>query len=101
MGDHPCITLGGYGRLDNLDEISLGFLPANPVVFDIKNSVLVNLKTNQFARRDLEDCNAHLTHFLDICSTINLVGISKSYKIIWLFGYSVKGRAKDWLDALS
>jgi len=26
MGDrNPCITLGDYGRLDNLDEVSLGF----------------------------------------------------------------------------
>jgi len=66
MGDHPHITLGDYGRLDNLDEISLGFEPANPIVFDIKNNVLVNLKTNQFAGRDLEDCKAHLTHFLYI-----------------------------------
>jgi len=63
--------LGDYGRLDNLDEITLGFQPANPVVFDIKNSVLVNLKNNQFADRKVEDCNAHLTNFLDICHTIN------------------------------
>jgi hypothetical protein len=36
-----------------LEEISLGFQPVNPVVFDIQNSVLVNLKTNQFACREL------------------------------------------------
>jgi len=46
MGDHPLITLGIYGRLDNLEEVSLGFQPANSVGF--KNSVMMNLKSNQF-----------------------------------------------------
>jgi len=101
MGDHQRITLGDYGRLDNLDEIFLGFQPANPIIFDInKNRVLVNLKTNQFAGKELEHCNAHLILFLDICSTINPSGISESDKRLRLFGYSLKGRANDWLDAL-
>jgi len=39
MGDSPCITLGDYERLDNLEKVSLGFQPANPVAFDFKNSV--------------------------------------------------------------
>ena len=42
MGDELRITLGDYERLDNLDEVSLGFQPSNPVVFDIKNSVMMN-----------------------------------------------------------
>jgi len=97
---NPRITLGHYGRLDNLDEICLGFQLANLVVFDIKNSVLVNLKTDQFARRETADCNANLTSFLDTCITINPSGISESDKRLRLFGYSLKGRAKDWLNAL-
>jgi len=65
-GDQPRITLGEYGRLDNLEEISLGFQPVNPVVFDIKTNVLINLKTNQFAGIESVDCNAHLTLFLEV-----------------------------------
>ena len=77
MGDHLRITLGDCGRLNNLEEISLRFQLTNPVVFDIKSSVLVNLKTNQFVDRESEDCNAHLALFLNICSTINVPKISE------------------------
>jgi len=52
MGDkNPRITLGDCQRPDNIDEISLGFKPENPVVFDIKSSVLINLKTNKFSAK--------------------------------------------------
>jgi len=100
MREYRRITLGYYGRLDNLDEVSLGFQPANPVVFDIKNIVMVNLKSNQFSGMETEDFNAHLTHFLDACSTINPAGVSESDKRLRLFGYSLTERARDWLDAL-
>jgi len=40
----PHITLGGYERLDNLDEVSLEFQHVNPMVFDINNCVLNSLK---------------------------------------------------------
>jgi len=100
MGEEIRITLGYYGRLDNLDEVSLGFQTANPVVFAIKNSVMMNLKSNQFLGKGMEYCNAHLTHFLDACSTINPVEVSESDKRLRFFSYSLTGRARDWLDAL-
>ena len=65
MGEEYRITLGDYGRLDNMDEVSLGFQPAKPVVFDIKNSVMIYLKSNPFSGKETDDCNAHLKHFLD------------------------------------
>jgi len=100
MGEERRITLGYYGRLDNLDEVSLGFQPAKPVVFDIKNNVLMNLKSNQFLGKETEDCNAHLTHFLDAYITINPAGVLESDWRLRLFGYSLTGRAMEWLDAL-
>jgi len=100
MGELSRITLGDYGWLDNLDEVSLAFQPANPVVFGIKNSVMMNLKSNQFSGKETEDCNAHLKHFLDACNTINSAGVSESEKRLRLFGYSLIGRARDWLDVL-
>jgi hypothetical protein len=29
MGDHPRITLGDYGRMDNFEEVSLRFQPTS------------------------------------------------------------------------
>jgi len=100
MGDKRRITLGDYERLDNLDDVSLGFQPANPTVFDIKNSVMMNLKSNQCSGKEMEDCNAHLKHFTDARSTVNPTGVSESDKRLRLFGYSLTGKVRDWLDAL-
>jgi len=89
MGEEHRITLGDYRRLDNLDEVSLGFQPANPVVFDIKNSVTMNLKSNQFSSKEMKDYNAHLTHFMDACIITNPAGVLESDKRLKLFGYSL------------
>jgi len=69
-------------------------------VFDIKNSVMLNLKSNQFSSKESEDCNAHLTHFLDACRIINSTGVSELDKRLRLFGYSLTRRTKDWLDTI-
>lgn len=53
------ITRGDYKRLDNLDEVSPEFQPANPVVFDIKNCVFNSMKDNQFLEKESEDYKAH------------------------------------------
>lgn len=47
MGDMEHITLGDFGRLDDIDEVSQGFQPENLVLFDIKNEVLAALRENQ------------------------------------------------------
>jgi hypothetical protein len=65
------VTLGDYKRLDNLDEVAQEFQPTNHVFFDIKNSVFTTLKENQYSIKEDEDCNIHLTYFLEACSTIN------------------------------
>ncbi|KEH26722.1 transposable element protein, putative [Medicago truncatula] len=96
-----CVKLEDYGRLDNLDEVAQGFQPANLVFFDIRNPVLTAFKVNQYSGKDDEDRKVHLNDFLEACSTINPDGVSKSNKRLRLFGYSLKGRAKDWLNTLS
>ncbi|MCI44256.1 hypothetical protein A2U01_0065495, partial [Trifolium medium] len=44
MGDNPPPsprrTMGDYCRRTDAEQISMGFQPANPVTFDIKNMVL-------------------------------------------------------------
>jgi len=46
----------------------------------IKNSILTALKVNKYSGKDDEDCNIHLTYFLEVCSTINPDVASKSDK---------------------
>ncbi|PNX65172.1 hypothetical protein L195_g062461, partial [Trifolium pratense] len=45
----PRRTLGDYGRRDNDVLANQGFQPANPVSFDIKNTVLSALKENPYS----------------------------------------------------
>lgn len=40
--------MGDYYNRTNAGHISLGFQPANPVTFNIKNDVLSDLKNNSF-----------------------------------------------------
>jgi hypothetical protein len=100
MGDIERITLGDYRRLNNIDEVTQRFQPVNPILFNIKHSVIVALRKKQFSGREFEDYNAHLTHFLEACNTINPNGVSESDKRLCLFVYSPNGRAEDWRNAL-
>lgn len=93
--ENPHITLGDYERLDNLDEVSLGFQLVNLVVFHIKNCVLNSLKDSKFSGKEFEDCNADITHFLQSCGTINPLSVSKFEKHLCLFAYTLGGRVKD------
>jgi len=46
------ITLGDYGRLDNLEEVSLRFQTINRFTFYIKSSILTSLRDISFSRKD-------------------------------------------------
>lgn len=86
MGDILCIILGDYGMLYNLEEVSLGFQPENPVAFDTNNSTLNALKDNQFFGKSYK--------------TTKPPSVSKQYKRLGLFGYLLTGHTKFWLEEL-
>ncbi|MCI59793.1 hypothetical protein A2U01_0081048, partial [Trifolium medium] len=69
MGDvnQPRRTMGDYWKRIDADQISLGFVPANLVNFDIKGNVLAGLRENQFDGRANKDPWDHLTHFSETC----------------------------------
>ncbi|CAJ2637261.1 unnamed protein product [Trifolium pratense] len=60
-------TLGDYGRRDNDALANQGFQPANPVSFDIKNTVLSALKENPYSGSEAQCPNLHLSHFYEAC----------------------------------
>ncbi|MCI69587.1 hypothetical protein A2U01_0090850, partial [Trifolium medium] len=63
MGDvnQPRRTMEDYCKRTDADQISLGFVLANPVNFDIKGNVLTGLRENQFDGRANKDPWDHLT----------------------------------------
>ncbi|MCI07973.1 hypothetical protein A2U01_0029043, partial [Trifolium medium] len=96
----PRRTLGDYGMRNNGEIANLGFQPANPVAFDIKNSVLTALKENQYSSAESQCPNLHLSHFCEACDYTDPPRVSESAKRLRLFKFSLTGRAKDWLDTL-
>ncbi|MCI28073.1 hypothetical protein A2U01_0049273, partial [Trifolium medium] len=63
----PRRTLGDYGQPNDVGVANLGFQPANPVAFDIKNTVLSALKEDQYSGAESQCPNLHLGRFYEAC----------------------------------
>ncbi|MCI24994.1 putative athila retroelement ORF1 protein [Trifolium medium] len=63
----PMQTMGDYCKRSDMEQISLGFRPANPVNFDIKGNILAGLRENQFDGHANRDPWDHLTQFSETC----------------------------------
>ncbi|WJX14409.1 hypothetical protein P8452_04679 [Trifolium repens] len=96
----PRRTLGDYGQWNDGQLANLGFQPANPVNFDIKNSVINALKEDQYSGAESQCPNLHLGRFYEACDYTDPPGVTESQKRLRLFKFSLTGRAKDWLDTL-
>ncbi|CAJ2677643.1 unnamed protein product [Trifolium pratense] len=96
----PRRTMGDYCRRTDTGQISMGFQPANPVTFDIKNTVLTGLRDNQFDGSAIRDPWAHLERFYETCTMCRPDGYTDSQIKLRLFGFTLIGRAKDWLQCI-
>jgi hypothetical protein len=54
------------------------------------------VQRNLFCGKALEDANAHLQHFLEICSTFTIRGETQDAVRLHLFPFSLLGKAKQW-----
>jgi len=54
------------------------------------------VQASQFGGKAHEDASAHLQHFLEICSTFTIRGVSKDTILLRLFPFSLLGKAKQW-----
>jgi hypothetical protein len=50
-----------------------------------------------FCGKASEDANAHLQHFLEICSTFTIQGVTQDAIRLLLFPFSLLGKVKQWL----
>ena len=58
--------------------------------------LIVMVQASLFCGKAHEDANAHLQHFLEICSTFTIKGVSKEVIRHRLFPFSLLGKAKQW-----
>jgi hypothetical protein len=64
--------------------------------FKVKPALINMVQESSFYRKASEDANAHLQHFLEICSTFTIRGLTLDAIRLCLFSFSLVGKVKQW-----
>jgi hypothetical protein len=62
--------------------------------FDLKPALINMVQQSPFSGKDSKDANAHLQHFLEICSTFTILGVTHDVVHLRLFPFSLLRNAK-------
>ena len=57
--------------------------------FDLKPALINMVQANPFCEKPYEDANAHLQHFMEVCGTFNVKGVSSATIRLRLFSFSL------------
>ena len=77
-----------------LPEIEADHFELKPVMFNMLNAL------GQFGGSMKEDARQHLKYFLEICNSFKLTRVSTDILKLKLFPYSLRDKAKSWLNNL-
>lgn len=58
------------------------------------------VQQNQFGGAAVEDPNAHLGSFLEICDMVKMNGVTEDAIRLRLFSFSLRDKAKAWFQSL-
>ena len=61
------------------------------VAFELKPALINMVQASQFCGKAHEDANAHLQHFLEICSTFTIKAVPSDAVLLCLFPFSLLG----------
>jgi hypothetical protein len=64
--------------------------------FELKPALINMVQKSPFCSKASEDANAHLQHFLEICNTFTIRGVTQDVVHLYLFPFSLLGKAKQW-----
>jgi hypothetical protein len=62
--------------------------------FKLKSALINMVQQSPFCGKASEDANAHLQHFLEICSTFTIRGVTQDAVRLHLFPFSLLGKVK-------
>jgi hypothetical protein len=62
----------------------------------LKPAIITMVQQSPFCGKASEDTNAHLQHFLKICSTFTIRGVTQDAIHLRLFPFSLFRKAKQW-----
>lgn len=69
--------------------------------FEIKPAIIQMIQTSiQFGGAPTDDPNVHIANFLEICDTFKHSGVTDDAIRLRLFPFSLRGKAKSWLNSL-
>jgi hypothetical protein len=63
--------------------------------FELEPALIKMVQQSPFSDKASEDANAHLQHFLEICSTFT-IRVTQDAVRLHLFPFSLLGKAKQW-----
>jgi hypothetical protein len=64
--------------------------------FELKPVLINMVQENLFFGKPNEDANAHIQHFLEVCRTFTIRGVTDDAIRLRLFPFSLLGKAKQW-----
>ena len=64
--------------------------------FELRPALIMMVQASPFYGKAHEDANAHLQHFLEICSTFTIKGVTQEAIRLHVFPFSLLGKAKQW-----
>ena len=64
--------------------------------FELKPTLITMVQASPFCGKANEDANEHLQHFLEICSTFTIKGVTQEAIRLCLFPFSLLGKVKQW-----
>jgi hypothetical protein len=67
--------------------------------FELKLALINMVQANLFSEKPNEDANAHLQHFVEVCRTFTIRGVTDDAICLRLFPFSLLGKAKQWFYA--
>jgi hypothetical protein len=76
------VTIGPRVELEEVD-------------FEIKPSLIIIVQASTFYGKPHEDANAHLQHFLEVCGTITIKGVTTDTTCLYLFPFSLLGKRSN------
>jgi hypothetical protein len=64
--------------------------------FELKPALINMVQQSPFCGKVSEDANAHLQHFMEICSTFTIRGVTQDAVSLHPFPFSLLGKVKQW-----
>jgi hypothetical protein len=67
--------------------------------FELKLALINIVLANPFSGKPNEDANAHHQHFLEVCRTFTICGVTDDAIRLCLFPFLLFGKVKQWFYA--